>query len=92
MAKIYEYHFSVKPHISRIYEMDGGLWFHGFVMTEYGTVGIYVQGSEKYTPHTKLEFACGKTVYVRSFNERYSKRRIVTLAKRFAKEISEAND
>ena len=95
MIEHYDYQFNLSPHLKRIYKqesVDGkSTYLVGHVMTEYGTVGIYTQGDDKNFHHTRLDFPHGKTCYVRTFNKRYSERGIVTVAKKFAKEVLEGN-
>lgn len=83
----YEYQFSVKPHFTRINSMSGGQWLTGVVFTEHGAVYVYTQGGKSTRPSTTLSLLRGDKVIIRQIPKRYSKRGLVTLAKRFAKEF-----
>jgi hypothetical protein len=62
-------------------------WLEGTVITEYGVVEVYSQGDANHSKHTELSFAIAGTCHVRSFQRRFSKSYLKTLAKRFANEI-----
>jgi len=66
---------------------DGTTYEDGCVITPFGIVSLYSQGDEKYFPNTDLRFVHNGTHYSRSIQKRYSKRYLVTLAHRFAKDI-----
>ena len=65
-------------------------WTEGCVFTPHGIVSTYAQGDDTNVAHTRLDFVCAGKLYMRNFSgKRYSPRGIVTIAKRFAKEIIE---
>lgn len=90
--KLFNDSYSIKPHISLIRARNRGdeTYLDGYVWTEFGAVGVYSQGSDKSVRASHLQFAYKGRVYVRRFNKRFSERGLVTKAKEFAKEISEA--
>ncbi len=66
---------------------DGTL--SGTVKTQNGFVEVYSQGCSGYVPSTTLEFIFNSRGYSRIINRHYSSRYLVTVAKKFAKEIVE---
>ena len=73
--------------ISRIRRMPEN-YLDGHVLTPHGIVSCYSQGSATDTPHTSLTVVINGRMYTRGFNRRYSTRGMVTLAARFAAELS----
>jgi hypothetical protein len=59
----------------------------GIVITPFGYVDVYAQGDENHFHHTELRFIHCQREYVRSYKKRYSHRYIVTLSRKFIKDI-----
>ncbi len=59
----------------------------GIVYTVYGIVSVYSQGNDDNREYTKLMTIKEGRIYVRTWNKRYSKQYLVTLAKRFAEVV-----
>ena len=59
----------------------------GLVFTKNGLVEVYAQGDDVIGHTTYFIFVINGRCYYRNFNRKYSKRYIVTLAKRFSDEI-----
>ena len=54
----------------------------GYVVTQHGIVGVYIQGNSKDFHLSKFQFICGGRMVSVSFPRRFSIRRAVTIAKR----------
>ena len=80
---------SVGRGFSRIQDNDSkyGNYITGEVITPECIVSIYSQGDKDSFAHTRLDIVKNGRLIMRSINKRYSKRGLVTLAKKFAKEI-----
>jgi len=90
---MYEYHYKMQKHGLDIHKGKGESgntgWLDGYVFTEHGVVSVYTQGGDSTTKITELRFYNGLDVYVKNFKKRTSKRGLVTLAKRYAKEMAQ---
>lgn len=64
---------------------SGGSWEDGEVLTPYGIVSVYAEGS-----HSRLDFCYGGKLYMRNYPKRLTKRGMTMLAGRMAKEIAGA--
>lgn len=65
---------------------DGVVWRRGYVVTRQGIV--LVDTNVYNSRHsTRLEMAHNEVWHIRNFNDTYSDRYLVTLAKRFAQEV-----
>lgn len=86
-SKYEEYYYSVRPHVSRIRRNRGQnqslFWTSGTVLTEHGIVEVYAQEG-----HTSLLFVQQGRCHVRQWRKEFQPRAIVTLAKRFAKDMA----
>lgn len=60
----------------------------GTVRTFHGLVEVYAQGDERHRNLTRLTVCIRGRLYSRQWMDRYSHRRIVTLAKRFAADMN----
>ncbi len=60
----------------------------GEVNTPYGIISVYMQGCDDYQQITRLDFVVDGICYTRTWDRRYSRKYVVTLAKRFAAEIT----
>jgi len=60
----------------------------GTVRTFFGIVEVYSQGKLNHSNHTRIDFIFNGRSFRRTFNKRYSKKYLVTLANRFAKECA----
>jgi len=60
-----------------------GYWVEGIISTKYGYVTAYAQEG-----HTDLRFIWDGRMYSRGWQREYSQQYIVTLAKRFVREIT----
>lgn len=62
----------------------------GVVVTQFGYVSVYAQGARdsKGTPCTSLHFVWKGREYTRYITKRYTRRGMVTLADRYAREIA----
>ena len=65
-------------------------WTDGEVVTPNGIVSVYAQDDEKFHL-TRLDFAYEGTLYMRSWDKRYSPRGIVTKAYQFTQDIIKLN-
>lgn len=75
-------------HIQSI-KHGSGNYLTGYVVTEYGIVGIYAQGDAESFRLTILNFCLNGRNHHRTFRgKRYSRRGIVSVANRFAAEKS----
>src|SRR5690348_11763175 len=61
----------------------------GVVATKFGFVKVYAQGNDRTSkPSTWLRFVWNGRMHDRNFDVRFTPRRMVTLADRFAREIA----
>jgi len=65
-----------------------GAWEDGDVITPQGIVTVMMQGSNSDMKLTRMDFACAGKLHTRTFHQRFSARHVVTLARKFAKEIT----
>jgi|GEM_PF-2930169 len=87
--KMYDDSISVGSVHSQV-KLNPNGWTDGCVLTPHGIVYTYAQGDDTNVDHTRLDFVYAGRLYMRNFSgKRYSPRGIVTIAKRFAKEITE---
>lgn len=63
-------------------EPDGSVWHEGHVRTEHGYVRVYAEG--KFASLSIIHDGYNVT---QTFRKKYSRRALVTLAARFAKEV-----
>jgi hypothetical protein len=85
-----EWSWSVKgkEHTSWIRDYQG--WTEGSIATEWGIVSVYSQGDDRFSHSTRMDIVHdGRCIARNIYGKRYSKRGLVTLAKRFAKEITQ---
>lgn len=90
MKKNRDYQFGLGAHITRFETItsEHGSYITGCVFTFHGAVWVYSQGDEKSFHHTALQFPKGNTVFVRNIPKRFTKRGLVTQAKKFAAEVT----
>ncbi len=62
---------------------DFGWWVEGFIATRHGFVVTYTQED-----HTNIRFVWAGRIYSRNWEVEYSQQYLVTLAKRFVREIT----
>lgn len=70
---------------------SGETYTEGYVATPHGIVTAYSQGDADSFHHTRLDVVKDGILYMKNIKRRYSKRGLVTLAKRFAATVA-AND
>lgn len=63
-------------------------YYQGTLSTPHGYVKMYAQGDERFSHVTRVTFIWYSHQYERKWNHRYSRRYMVTLAKRFVAEIT----
>ena len=85
--KVNDNRHSIGEGYSNIHHNKEYDYLDGIVYTKHGIVSVYSQGDDRFTHSTFLCFAVNGRCYTRRINRRYSKRYLVTLAKRFADEI-----
>lgn len=84
--KTYEDKISCRSCVSRIENRrtdKGEQWQSGTVLTPHGIVDIYAQEGT-----TRLDFCHAGKLHIRTYRKQYTKRGIVTLAGRMARDIS----
>lgn len=59
----------------------------GAVFTPQAIVSVYSQGGPNFNHHTRLDFVHRGTMHMRSINRRFTKRGLVTIAKRFVRDV-----
>lgn len=74
----------------RVQDEEGRRYLNDYVVTPDGIVHVLVEYSTDH-PYTDLRLAYRGNWYERTYNECYSPRYCVTLAKRFAKEVINGN-
>lgn len=67
---------------------SGETYTDGSVVTPHGIVLAYSQGDADSFHHTRLDVVKNGTLYMKNIKRRYSKRGLVTLAKRFAATVA----
>ena len=86
-----DWNMKVSEPWNRVFKHPDG-YLEGCVITAHGIVYVYSQGGMKDgikdVPHTTMQFVQGGRVYNRGIDKRYTKRGLVTIAHRFAKEVS----
>ena len=81
----HEYEHAVGEHWNRVHDDEWGC--SGSVITQFGIVAVTCESG--HYSYTSLLLVYNGKVHQRQWNESFSKRTLVTLAKRFAKEINE---
>lgn len=101
MAKISEIPYSNWTH--RVGERGYAIWdthddgvggtYEGanYVLPE-GIVEIYIQGGEKATPHTRLDFVYRGIVHTRAWKHRFTKPTAKRLARQFIADVIKAHN
>lgn len=76
--------------INRIEKRDDGKWYYGTVITPHGVVVVQSEPprDEKSGNFTRLDFSHKDKLHIRTYQRFYSPTSTVTLARRFAVEIS----
>lgn len=88
-VKVFDDSMAIGRGFGRVENRNGNAWTDGEVVTKHGIVSVYAQGDAESHYHTRLDFAWKGRLYMRNFpNKRYSKRGLVTLAVKFAAEIT----
>ena len=87
MIEPYKDSMSAKQSFSR-WTMVTGEWSEGEVVLPEGIVSAYMQGDDDHFHHTRLDFVAGGRLHIWSWKKRYSKRGVVTLAKKMVAEIT----
>lgn len=85
--KIFDDKMTVSRGFSRIHKHENSSYLTGEVATPQGFTSVYTQGDNVHFPHTRIDFVHKGVLYMRNIEKRYSAQYLVTLAKRFAKEI-----
>lgn len=82
---IFDDSYAVGAHCDWISDRDG--WTDSVVFCADGAVSVYAQGDEEHLHLTRLDLLVGDRVVSRSIRgKRYTKRGLITAAKRFAAE------
>jgi len=88
--KVRDTYWNVYRGFSQISEKKKWGYRSGVVYTKHGIVKVYTQWDQNpKSRFTLIEFVVGGVCYTQHYNKEYTDRYLVTLAKRFAKEMTE---
>lgn len=85
--KRYKFHRSHSYGLLKDINSIGDIWYSGYVGTRYGFVTVYSQGGAR-DGFTTLSIIRDGHEYTRRFERGFQKAYLVTLAQRFAQEVS----
>jgi hypothetical protein len=82
-----DYDRAVWPHVMTVEEGQPPLSYRrGYIVTHYGIVAFYDQPGEH--AHTRLEVVLGYRCHTRTIARTFTQRGLLTVAGRFAREVS----
>ena len=87
MKDYFDFEHSMGEHWNLVYSEDYG--YSGAIYIPLGIVDVLVYSKDTNYPYTKMWFVHNGKLTSRMWSETFTQRTIVTLAKRFAKEISD---